>query len=140
MAAQRAFEAFLTTQMKADSNERAVALIDGGLSGFDSFTDFEESDIITLCNTLRRPGGTIERTENGVTSTEPNRGIAITTVCEMRLKMACYAAKYYKMVGRPVDAISMMWDRIKHFKDLKVIIKIITIQKTRLRSPRKFPL
>ena len=37
--------------------------------------------------------------------------------------MACYAANYYKIVGRPVDAISMTWDRIRHFKELKTIIK-----------------
>ena len=52
MAAQRAFETFLTNQMKAENNERAVALVEAGLFGFDSFTDFEESDIITLCGTL----------------------------------------------------------------------------------------
>ena len=32
-----------------------------------------------------------------------------------------YATKYYDLVGRQIDARTMVWDRIHHFNDLKAI-------------------
>jgi len=44
-------------------------------------------------------------------------------MCEIRLKMCSYAVNYYNIVRRPINYNSMTWRRIKHFKDLKIIMK-----------------
>jgi len=63
----------------------------------------------------------------------PNRGVAISTMCEIRLKMCSYAANYYNIVQRPIDFNSMAWNHIKHFKDLKTIVKITQTPRTYLK-------
>ena len=113
------FMRYLVAQISADTDDKANAIIDSGITNLETFADFESSDIITLCTTLRRPGGSTQIDGQDV----PNRGVSITTVCEMRLKLCAYAANYYNVVQRPIDYTSMAWARIKHFKDLKTIVK-----------------
>ena len=119
MAANRAFRNYLMQQLKA-SEDAANALIDSGLDDFDSFQDYEEGNIHNLCTTIRKPGGvTVGEDEIEV----PNHGVSISPTCEIRLQIAAYAAQYYSIVARPIDAISMEWNRIKNFRSLKNIIK-----------------
>ena len=66
--------------------------------------------IVNLVKYVRRPGGE----ENGV---------PIPAASISRIQVACYAARYYVMVGREVNASTMEWARIKHFKDLIAINK-----------------
>ena len=114
-----AFLRYLRDEIKAGTGEKSQAIYDSGISDLDAFADFDQNDIVTLCATLRRPGGTVT-----VAGTEiPDRGVSVSPVCEIRLKLCAYAANYYKIVQRPIDLSSMAWDRIKHFKDLKTIVK-----------------
>jgi len=39
----------------------------------------------------------------------------------MRLKLGVYAAKYYALVGRPIDTQSMLWTYVKHFTKLRTL-------------------
>ena len=119
MAARINLRNYLVTHLKAGSNDKAEAIIDGGLDSYSTFTDFEEKDVNSFCSTLRRPGGTVQVQGAEVA----DRGVAITSICEMRLKIAVYAAKYYALVGRPINDQSMAWDRIKNFKTLQTIVK-----------------
>ena len=118
-AQRQAFLRYLRDEAKAGDLPKAEKIEASGVTDLDSFADFEEQDIVTLCSTLRRPGGTI----NVDGADLPNRGDAISTMCEIRLKMCSYAANYYNIVQRPIDYNSMAWRRIKHFKDLKTIVK-----------------
>ena len=74
----------IVTHLKAGSNEKADAIIAGGLDSYTNFTDFEEKDVNSFCSTLRRPGGTIQVGGAEVA----DLGVAITLICEMRLKTA----------------------------------------------------
>jgi len=123
MAAERAFRTYLIQQLKADEAS-AEAIILSGLDDFSSFEDYEEGNVHNLCTTIRKPGGAvIIEDERGAEREIPDPGVAISPTCEIRLQLAVYAAHYYKIVSRPVDALSMEWNRIKHFRSLKTIIK-----------------
>ena len=115
---RNAFLRYLRDEVKAGTDENAQAIYDSGITDLNAFNDFDQSDIVTLCSTLRRPGGTI--LVDGVET--PNRGNAVSPLCEIRLKLCAYAANYYDIVQRPIDNNSMTWNRVKHFKDLKTII------------------
>ena len=43
----------------AQGLERANAIIEEGISSMDDFADFDKDDMITLCTSVRKPGGTI---------------------------------------------------------------------------------
>ena len=113
------FLRYLRDEVKAGDLTKADKIEASGISDLASFADFEEQDVVTLCSTLRRPGGTITVDDEQL----PNRGVAISTMCEIRLKLCSYAANYYNIVQRPIDFNSMAWNRVKHFKDLKTIVK-----------------
>ena len=52
---------------------------------------------------------------------DPNNNVTIPAIAVKRTQIAVYAAKYYDLVGRAIDAHTMAWDRICHFTDLKAI-------------------
>ena len=94
-----------------NDNERVQALMDEGLDNWTAFMDFKAEDIEDLVKYLRRSGG-------------PDAdGIQIPAIALKRLKIACYASKYYTMVGRTVARDSMAWARINHFEILLQIEK-----------------
>jgi len=113
--AQNTFICYLVAQISADTDDKATTIVDSGIADLETFVDFESSDIVTLCTILRRPGGSTNVDGQDV----PNRGVSITTVYEMCLKLCAYAANYYNVVQRPIDSTSMVLARIKHLKDLK---------------------
>jgi len=50
-------------------------------------------------------------------------GVPLTSIYEMRLRLAAYAARYFATVGRLIDENSMSWQCVKHFKTMQKIIK-----------------
>ena len=95
----------------ANDNTRVNALADNGLATWEAFAEMEDEEVVNLVKYVRRPGGD----ENGVP--------IVPAASISRIQVACYAARYYEMVGREVNAITMEWTRIKHFKDLIAINK-----------------
>ena len=118
MAANVAMRTYLTTHMSVATNEEANAIIAEGLETFEDFLDFDDDSIQDLCSMLRKPGGTIQVGNNQV----PNPGHRIRNTTCMRLKLAVYAAKYYTTVSRPVNQITLAWNIIKQFKNLRNIV------------------
>lgn len=112
---RQASNAFLRDQINVANAELRDKLIDEGVT-FNSIADFDEEDIQSLCASVRRPGGQIEDA-NG--ERVRNDGIAVPYLVEKRLKLACYAARYYTLVGRPIDASSMTWALISKFEAFK---------------------
>lgn len=115
MAEQGAIRTFLREQMRVGGdagaeNPRTTQLMNNGIDSWASFTEFEDDEVQELIKYIRRPGGDEEGT--------PIPAAALT-----RIQIACFAAKYYTTVGRPIEAQVMQWERIKHFKDLIVIQK-----------------
>ena len=69
----------------ANDNPRVLALMEEGLDTWDAFRDFKKSDIEDLVKYLRRSGG------------PDGNGVQIPAIAMKRIKIACYAAKYYSM-------------------------------------------
>ena len=72
----------------------------------ETFVDTDEDTIKDLCRKIRR---------------DPNNNISIPAFAMKRIQVAVYAAKYYDLVGRPIKAVSMSWERICNIIDLKAI-------------------
>ena len=112
------FRAYLKNQLKFSTDAKADALFEEGIEDWDSFLDFHTDSTANLCKTIRSPGGQTVAADGTITR---NNGIMISTVAEQRLSWAVYAAHYYSIVGRPIDAVVMSWGHIKHFNHLKDI-------------------
>lgn len=122
---QNQFQQYLIQQLNANTVGIANAIIEAGIDTYETFADFDDDEMKNVCYTLRKPGGMVQRPfgPNNAMINIPNPGVPLTSVCEMRLRLASYAARYYATVGRLIDADSMSWLRIKHFKTMQKIIK-----------------
>ncbi len=89
-------------------NPRTQGFLDNGLDAWSQFSEFDDKAVEDLVKYLRRPGGDEE-------------GVPIPAAAIQRIQTACFAARYYEMIGREVDARSMAWSRIKGFRDLITI-------------------
>lgn len=107
--------AFLRDQIGVSNAQLRNKLLDEGVA-YDTIADFVEEDIQSLCSSVRRPGGQITDAQGNQVR---DAGIAVPFLVEKRLKIACYAARYYKLVGRPIDATSMTWQLISQFEPFK---------------------
>lgn len=88
-----------------NDNTRVTAIVNNGLDTWASFAELEDDDVLQLVKYIRNPGGAEE-------------GCPIPATSIGRIQIACYAARYYEMVGRPLTAVTMRWTRIKQFKAL----------------------
>ena len=57
----RAMRNFLTSQLNVADDDQADLFIDEGFDSFSAFAVFLDTDIHYLCTSLRKPGGTIQR-------------------------------------------------------------------------------
>jgi hypothetical protein len=48
-----------------------------------------------------------------------NNGLQVPAIAESRLAWAAYAARYYNMVDRPINATTMSWQYIQYFDSLQ---------------------
>ena len=96
-----------------------IAVQDEGLRVIDDFVEFTEEDIQTLCQSVRKPGGTIVNPAGAVV---PNPGYSISAISEKRMKTASYAATVYDLIGRAIDHQSMSRDRLKQFEVHKQLV------------------
>ena len=81
-----------------------------GLDDFNELSDFSEEDMKTLCNTIRRPGGSIDNPRSDLSNQPPtirDPGNVISMVAEKRLVMTSYAAMHQKRTSRPINAQTM---------------------------------
>ena len=90
----------------ANDNTRPTAIMEEGLSTWQSFVDTHKEIIKDLCREICR---------------DPINNLTIPVIAVKRIQTAVYAAKYYVLVGRTIDAKTMAWDQIRHFNDLKSI-------------------
>jgi len=107
--------AFLRDQIGVTNAQLRNKLIDEGIA-YDTIADFVEEDIQSLCSSVRRPGGQVTDAQGNQVR---DAGIAVPFLVEKRLKVACYAARYYKLIGRPINVTSMTWQLISQFEPFK---------------------
>jgi hypothetical protein len=86
------------------------ALNDQGLNAFAALSTLEEDDIKRICDTIRKPGGTIINPNAAIVGqppTIPNPGVAIGQVYEKRLKMLRYFVYHMTRIQRVPFNIAM---------------------------------
>lgn len=64
---------------------------------------FEDDECKTLCQNLRRPGGTIAGPNGNI----PNPGVAVSAQAEINLKVACFMVRHYDRVDRAITAAAI---------------------------------
>ena len=100
---------------------RRVAIQDEGLETIEDLLDFDDDEIKTLCQSVRKPGGTIAD-PNDATRTIPDPGFKIPSVCEKRLKLAASGARLYSKIERDISQDSLNRTRLKLIeKHLKLV-------------------
>ena len=95
--------------------ERADAIIDEGIASMEDLAEFDKDDIVTLCTSVRKPGGLITD-PNNILRQITNPGTSIPSICESRLILAAYGARMYTMIGRAVTSDSLSRARLREFK------------------------
>ena len=115
-------EGYLRSQMRCNTAALARAVIAEGIANFEDFLDFDEKGITSLCNSIRKPGGTVRAGRASNAPEIPDPGMHVPAVVDTRLKWAIFAAKYYTMIRRPMNNDVMAWSHIKHFNILKEMI------------------
>lgn len=73
-------------------------------------TQFEDDECKTLCQNLRRPGGTIQIPAAQVGANPqnvPNPGVAVSAQAEINLKVACFMVRHYNRVNRTITAAAI---------------------------------
>ena len=88
-------------------SEMARTIINQVLDDFDSFVEFTEADIKTLCTTICRPGRMIINLRVNIADQPPtirDPGHLISMVAEKRLLMTAYTAMHQARTSRPIDS------------------------------------
>ena len=94
------------------TNEGKTAVMDKKMiADLDTLISLDEKDIISLCNVIRSPGGSISNPAYvqvggiylvGVNTYIRNNGTQVALVAENNLKLAVFYLKYTNRVSRPV--------------------------------------
>ena len=108
-----------------DPIERRQAIQDEGLTTITDFAEFEQSDIETLCSSVRKPGGTVANPNAAAANTPatiPNPGHNIPAICEKRLVNAAYVAKIYLMIGRTITQQSLGRAKLKKYEEHRLLL------------------
>ena len=106
----------------ANVHDRRDAVRDEGMETIDDLAEFDEEDVKNLCASVRKPGGMIED-PNNATKQIANPGHSIPAIAEKRLKLACYGARIYRLLGRAITADGLNRDRLKLFEQHQATVK-----------------
>lgn len=106
MAAARALTAaFVRIGFNQDA---ADTLTDPAGQGIvlNTLVNFGDDECRTLCQTLRKPGGTIliPAAAGAPAQRVPNPGVAVSAQAEINLKTACFMARHYDRIDRDLTA------------------------------------
>ena len=119
-----------------DTGARRDAVRGEGLETITDLADFDEDDVKILCASVRKPGGTVQDPDDN-TRMIPNPGFSVPAIAEKRLKLACYGARLYRMLDRPISSDSLNRTRLREFEQHQLTISehedfeaIPTISKT----------
>ena len=108
-----AFQQFLLNELSL-ARAFVPAITANHLQSYDDLLQLTFDTVADYCQNMRRPGGLIPSPQNQAVLI-PNPGIPITMITERRLSLAVFAAHYYTLIGRPLDAQNMVWNRFQHF-------------------------
>ena len=104
------------------ANQRRVAVQEEGLELIEDFLEFDEEGIKVLCNSVRKPGGTIQDPTDA-TRVIPNPGFSISAISERRMKQATYVARIYNLINRVIDHNTMSRERLRFYDEYKRMVE-----------------
>jgi hypothetical protein len=112
---------------------RANAIMEEGLDNLTDIHELAKDDgIKTLCNSVRKPAGTIpkpgwvapDQNPNQLVSPQvPRSGHVIPAICEEHLNLAAYGTSIYVSIGRTIEAPSLSRARLREIKLHKATIE-----------------
>ena len=108
MAAVLTFNQFLNSTIGLNDAEKVLKYIENGLDDFGSMAELDDDDIKIMMNGIRK---------------DPEDPTPINAIMEKRTKIACYGAKMYTLIGRPITAEALSLTRIKTIDIHKHIVK-----------------
>jgi hypothetical protein len=100
MSTPEEMEVFYVTVFGIDDDDLVLALFDQGLDTIDNYNLLSVDDIVRVCNNIRKPGGMIVNDDGDLV---PDRGQAISTILEKRLKQFWFFLRYSYMTQRIPD-------------------------------------
>jgi hypothetical protein len=101
------YRTYLRNTIGFGTNDRVTTIGAHGLDNFDTMAELEDDDVKTLFNAARK-------------QTPP---MLVSAIIEKRIKLACYGARTYTIIGRDVDGTSLSLRRLKQLELHKKIIE-----------------
>ena len=90
------FNTYMRQTIGIGAQARVDVVKDNGLDSFAAFRNFEDDDVKTLATAVRK-----------------DRNVPINAIIEKKMKLACYGARTYAMISRPVDSDSLSSSRLR---------------------------
>lgn len=110
MAAPVAFNSALERMGFNDAACAVLAAQDKENLRIESLTNFQDETVTSLCQALRKPGGTIAGTlppgapVGAIPPQIPNPGVYVSAMAERNLKVAVYIARHFTRTGRTLTS------------------------------------
>ena len=108
MAAALTFNQFLNSTIGLNDAGRVLKYVENGLDGFQAMSELDDDDSKIMMNSIRK---------------YRDDPVAINAVMEKRTKIACYGAKMYTVIGRPITGKALTLPRLKTIDIHKHIVK-----------------
>ena len=99
---------YLRDTIGLSTNNRADALITHGLTNYDTLEEYDDDDVKTLIKGVR------------TNNTNP---LIISALIEKRVRLMCYGARLYSMIGRDVNAANLSIRRLRELESHKTIVE-----------------
>jgi hypothetical protein len=121
MAAPAAFNAALQRLGFNDTARAVLVDADRENLNIDNLKYFDDDGIQTLCQSLRKPGGTVQgqlpagAAVGTVPPQVPNPGVYVSAMAERNLKVAAYIARHFHRTGRTLAADYLTAARIHQY-------------------------
>ena len=108
MAAVLTFNQFLNSTIGLNDAGRVLKYVENGLDSFQAMSELDDDDIKIMMNSIRK---------------DRDDPVAINAVMEKRTKIACYGAKMYTLIGRPITGEALTLPTLKTLDIHKHIVK-----------------
>lgn len=100
------FNTYMRQTIGIGAQARVDVVKDNGLDSFAAFRNFEDDDVKTLATAVRK-----------------DNNVPINAIIEKKMKLACYGARTYAMISRPVDSDSLSSSRLRELEIHKKVVK-----------------
>jgi hypothetical protein len=121
MAATAASLRQMLERMGFSAASATFIVADQGMDDANEFAIMSDEDVVTLCKTARRPGGTIPNPVAGADAPTliANPGFGVTARAERNLKLCCFYLRFLQNTSRVVTIGEVTLTRVRKLTRLK---------------------